>query len=1159
MPWTLIAHDAKPQTGGGNAVTAALNTTGATLIIIATVHGNPASPDTAPFDNKANTWIPLLSPLNVSSFRSRLWMALGPSLVVGTGHTFTFPPGYTQALAVAAFGGMTPVGTLPVVGQAGTLPSPFVIGAINPIGPGSVPIDNALFVASAGWGDASVLTSNLTISDHLVWVGGQNYGVALAYTIQGTSAPISPQWSWTGGSKAIAGAASAFFLGTPVPNVTQAPRLTVVPASGTDAAAVLTQALRLVITDADVSDAAVRLTQAVRLTAIEVGSPVNLTQAVRLSVVAPPDPSDAWEGLGPHEDRFFIEIDLDTGMEQWALHDPMNDSPFLARHAGRKEGRLVTADVITRRTTDRLGSWQASNAQWTADDHDRRIRGLIAAGAWYNREFRAYVARRGYVENARLLGRFILREYPPTVELLVQGNGVDIIGSEFGSFSLDRDILGSVLLDKVRVPEAPKELQDAKPPAPIYMGIWSDESSAYAGVAVWKSYPLRGEPGGGMSGFGDMTSTATSPTSVTATALAGGTLDPTETWNNEFGFMVSSVDAAGKESDPYPFHVHPGGGGGPGAFPSSVNTIRGVQTVPKATVDGTQKIRVSWSGATGAVKYRVYMGHWYYLARWPWYIETTATSIDIIDTSVMQAAAFTGPNIWWYVIVAKLADGLTGKSGELNAIESGPRRIVRGHFTPIPGATEYLIARRGAIGGFKRLIHVPASQMEGGWVYFDDDQFSSGEAITELPVPHGLVPIIDIGDEVIASVKYGKFLVGRWAWKQIIGVYAGGARLADMHADVRTPSRSDWPFGAVKTRPLGDCDCTVIYLKGATLTKHRDGSAVVTINGASTETVGDSSGTVITQAALGMKHLVKELVFNDHKTGLWTGSPFFNDGTRMVDEPSYDRAAATQASRVGGAGYIMRLVLDKATTLRDFIQGGVQSFGLHHGINRLGQVTSGHYDDVIDPTKTYPLFTDAREIIGDIGITPKTGELETTIPYQHSYLALTQAFAVTDAQVEDAAAVALNRGKPKVGPQRTLAYTADLTTITDVMQRALLLGHTVRQWLDVQVSIVGLNVDIFDVVRITDEAGLGATGYQEAFMLVLEHEVHPPSPDSNTPLTVSLRGLDITALLDAAWVWGPDSLTTWDAMTSDQKGTYLAWATEADTIPSDNSDAREWR
>ena len=527
-----------------------------------------------------------------------------------------------------------------------------------------------------------------------------------------------------------------------------------------------------------------------------------------------PDPIDGatFSGLGPHTDRVFLELDLDTGTQRWALHDPMNDPPTLSVHPGRKDGRLIDIGAITRRTTDRLGGWQTSGAQWTADDHDRRVRGLIEAGAWYNREFRVYVAPHDAVDAARCLGRFILREYPPTAELVIQAEGVDIIGSEFSPFALDRDVLASVLFDKTRVPGAPKELLDAKRPIPIYMGVWSDESSSATGVPQWRPYAIRGGLVTGsdaISGYGDLPSTATPPTSVIATALPGGTLDPADTLNSEYGFLVTAIDAAGKESDPYPFHMHADSGGGRGHFPDTVPTIHGVQAVPKATIDGTQKIRVTWSGATGAVKYRCYIGSWYYLARFAYYIETANTFCEFVDlkTAPVQAANFVGPNIWYYVVTARLPDGLTGKSTELTAVETGPRRELRGWFTPIAGATEYLICRRGTVGGFTRQITVPDTQREGGWVYFNDDQFSSGTAIDGVPVPEGMIPIVDIGDETIAGTSWGKFAIARWAWRKVIGVYAGGVRLSATDPNVLHPDMAAWPF-ADRTRPLGDCDVT---------------------------------------------------------------------------------------------------------------------------------------------------------------------------------------------------------------------------------------------------------------------------------------------------------------------------------------------------------------
>jgi len=280
----------------------------------------------------------------------------------------------------------------------------------------------------------------------------------------------------------------------------------------------------------------------------------------------------------------------------------------------------------------------------------------------------------------------------------------------------------------------------------------------------WRTFPTRGgimADGGYMNGYGNQPSTATPPTAVTAVAMAGGTLESNA--NNEYGFKVTSIDAAGVESDAYPFHDHVSSGGGRGHFPDTIPTIYGTQTMPKATfTPGSQKIRVTWSGATGAVKYRCYIGAWYYLGRYSNYIETTATSCDFL--SLASTPPNTTTNIWYYVVMAVLPEGaLSNVSTEMVAVETGPRNRVRGWFTPIAGATGYVVCRRGAGAGFASRIDVPPDQLEGGFVYFDDDQ-GANTVITGLPaqvVPwEGLVDRADIFDTQEA-LDYANSLVAR--------------------------------------------------------------------------------------------------------------------------------------------------------------------------------------------------------------------------------------------------------------------------------------------------------------------------------------------------------------------------------------------------------------
>ena len=693
------------------------------------------------------------------------------------------------------------------------------------------------------------------------------------------------------------------------------------------------------------------------------------------------DPADGvtFTGLGPHADRVFLELALDTGLEQWALHDPMNDPPDLAAHAGRKEGRLVQVGAVTRRTTDRLGGWQTSGARFQADDHDRRIRGLIAAGAWYNREFRIYLAEREAVADARCLGRFITRAYPPTAELTVDVEGVDIIGSEFSPFALDRDVLASVVFDRARVPTAPAALIEAKRPIPIYLGVWSDEGSATAApvwaAAAWRGAAAEPPPFWDM-GFSVMPAGGPPPPdTVAAAAEPGGSINLGDTPRDSVFFQVWAV-TGGVEGDPLPFFGD--------AIPATA--------IP---ADGSAvRVTWTWSGADPDA-WRVGLATNYYRARWAQVLEVPGAARDAVFTHHPGAAITPGAtpayfNRGEYRVLAVMPDGRTPAALPFVIMTTGPYRRP-GHISwiPVAGALSYEVYRApvpAAHFGITERFAVPVQIDSDGLAYFDDT-WVSGEAITALPAPQGLVPIVDCGDVTLATGDaatdgpWGLFCIARWAWHAILGVHAGGVPIPFTDGDVLHADSPAWPFAA-RTRPLGDCACTVLYLRGARLAAHRDGAAVVRVNGCTTEDYGDGYGSTITQAARGVQHLLTELVFNDHVGGLWAGIPTFDDGTAMIRSSSYAAAELTQIARVGGTGYTIRLALDAPTTLRTLIQGIVQSFGLHHGINRHGQVVAGHYDDAIEADRIYPLVTDARAIVGDVTIDPRTHELETTIPYR---------------------------------------------------------------------------------------------------------------------------------------------------------------------------------
>lgn len=188
--FALIAHGGAVSANAVNVTTAALDTTGANLIVIeiGSYDGNPAN---VPSDSKSNTWHSL-TPKNVGGAYHRLWYAISPT--VGTGHTFTAAASSGAcypAISVAAFSGAhasapfdTEVGTT----VSGTFTS-FQPGTITPAANGELLI--------FGWGSYFSLTSSPPYDSGFATLGaaeihhyqsGVNFTSAMSWNLSSSGA-----------------------------------------------------------------------------------------------------------------------------------------------------------------------------------------------------------------------------------------------------------------------------------------------------------------------------------------------------------------------------------------------------------------------------------------------------------------------------------------------------------------------------------------------------------------------------------------------------------------------------------------------------------------------------------------------------------------------------------------------------------------------------------------------------------------------------------------------------------------------------------------------------------------------------------------------------------------------------------------------------------
>lgn len=172
-----------------------VDTTGANLLVINMAWFQTDNPPTDSFDNE---WVKGPSEFDISALMgATIYYALNP--VVGADHTFTSVNQF-GAGAVQSFSGVGGVG--PSTGSFGNTGTSAQPGSLTPA------VDGCLLVAGIGENtqptdDSVVVDSDFTLTDQQFYVGGVNFGAAMAYLIQTSAAAVNPTFSWTGSASSV--------------------------------------------------------------------------------------------------------------------------------------------------------------------------------------------------------------------------------------------------------------------------------------------------------------------------------------------------------------------------------------------------------------------------------------------------------------------------------------------------------------------------------------------------------------------------------------------------------------------------------------------------------------------------------------------------------------------------------------------------------------------------------------------------------------------------------------------------------------------------------------------------------------------------------------------------------------------------------------------
>jgi hypothetical protein len=308
------------------------------------------------------------------------------------------------------------------------------------------------------------------------------------------------------------------------------------------------------------------------------------------------------------------------------------------------------------------------------------------------------------------------------------------------------------------------------------------------------------------------------------------------------------------------------------------------------------------------------------------------------------------------------------------------------------------------------------------------------------------------------------------------------------------------------------------------------------------ESVGDGTGTLLTDAFAQYRHCLQNWIVGDYQSGAWLPTPTFPgpDALPIIDDGSFDQASAIAHRRISG-GYRGDWVLGWTAVgpsrariggdrlpARDLLQRFGMSFDCQVGFNRRSQFFVSLADDMA--TGVIHL-TDMVDVVqNSLAITDNVQRLWNRVPFRHTQDYFNR-MSGPDAKplvanqddvnwrslnsgitmVEDSASItnySLDPAHPTplIAPTQYLylvrgknrdidddAMLQGTATANDVVGRFLNRHKDPPRTVDCQIGVVGLNVELGDVVLLTHFAGVGATGWTDVRLRVIAHEADPAS------------------------------------------------------------------
>jgi hypothetical protein len=303
------------------------------------------------------------------------------------------------------------------------------------------------------------------------------------------------------------------------------------------------------------------------------------------------------------------------------------------------------------------------------------------------------------------------------------------------------------------------------------------------------------------------------------------------------------------------------------------------------------------------------------------------------------------------------------------------------------------------------------------------------------------------------------------------------------------------------------------------------GTRTLTCNVEGIETVGDGSGTLITDALDQYEHFLANWAFGDYQSGAWLEAPLFppdpapenEDVLHMISHDSFVAAKAVAARRIGG-GYVGAGIITGPIKLVDIVARWNRSCDVDCGFNRKTQFAVWMEDDDEALLAAARHYTQERDIFaGSFDIEDVESELFNEIPYCYAHRPADDSWG-TDTRVSDTVSIA-ELGETRTADRLELHFVRSAAVAQDIVNRVLARRAYPPREVKFRVGLSGLNSELGDIVLVTHADGIGEAGWAEHPVRVRAHEVNPE--DFTVTITARDVGHIFRRATDTTWMQPP--------------------------------------